>query len=109
MFDLRPVCHVIGLLVTALGVSMLIPLLTDLIAGNGHWGAFAESAAITTMIGLLVTIASANAETERLSIQQTFLMTSGLWFVLPIFGAIPFVLGATEARFVDAFSRQCRA
>jgi trk system potassium uptake protein TrkH len=103
MFDLRPVCHVIGLLVTALGVSMLIPLLTDLIAGNGHWGAFAESAAITTMIGLLVTIASANAETERLSIQQTFLMTSGLWFVLPIFGAIPFVLGATEARFVDAF------
>ncbi len=103
MFDLRPVGYVLGLLVTVLGITMCLPLLADVLAGNGHWGAFAESAAITSIIGVLMTIACANGVTKGLSIQQTFLMTTGVWLVLPIFGAIPFVLGATDARFVDAF------
>ncbi|MFV2034429.1 MAG: TrkH family potassium uptake protein, partial [Halocynthiibacter sp.] len=33
----------------------------------------------------------------------TFLLTTGVWLALPLFGALPFLLGATEARFVDAF------
>jgi len=48
MFDLRPVGYVLGLLISALGLTMVIPMFADLIAGNGHWGTFAESAAITT-------------------------------------------------------------
>ncbi len=103
MFDLRPVGYVLGLLVTVLGVTMVIPLIADVLAGNGHWGAFAEAAVITAFVGVLLTMACANGVSKRLSIQQTFLMTTGVWLVLPIFGAIPFVLGATEARFVDAF------
>jgi trk system potassium uptake protein TrkH len=103
MFDLRPVGYVLGLMVLSLGVAMCVPLAADLAVGNDHWGAFAEAAAITVMIGLLVTLSCANAVSRGLSIQQTFLLTTGVWLVLPIFGAIPFVLGATDARFVDAF------
>ncbi len=103
MFDLRPVGYVLGLMVLTLGVAMCVPLATDLALGNGHWGAFAESAVITVMIGLLVTLSCANAVSRSLSIQQTFLLTTGVWLVLPVFGAIPFILGATDARFVDAF------
>ncbi|NKX44672.1 TrkH family potassium uptake protein [Roseicyclus persicicus] len=103
MFDLRPVGYVLGLLVLCLGVSMLVPMVADLMVGNDHWGAFAESAAVTSMIGLMLTLACANGVTQGLSIQQTFLLTSGVWFVLPLFGAIPFILGATDARLVDAF------
>ena len=103
MFDLRPVGHVLGLMVLCLGVAMAVPMLADILAGNGHWGAFAEASAITTMVGLLVTMACANGVSRGLSIQQTFLLTSGVWLVLPVFGAIPFVMGATEARYVDAF------
>ncbi|NNK78284.1 MAG: TrkH family potassium uptake protein [Litoreibacter sp.] len=103
MFDLRPVGYVIGLLVACLGASMLLPMLVDLWAGNGHWPIFAESAIITALIGGLMALASANGTGDRLSIQQTFLLTTGVWLALPIFGAIPFYLGATEARFVDAF------
>ena len=44
-----------------------------------------------------------NGVREGLTIQQTFLLTTGVWLTLPLFGAIPFVFGATEARFVDAF------
>ena len=102
MFDVRPVGYVIGLMVLSLGVAMCVPLALDLALGNGHWGAFAEAAAITVMVGLLVTLACANAVSRGLSIRQTFLLTTGVWIVLPVFGAIPFVLGATEARFVDA-------
>ncbi|WP_224814544.1 TrkH family potassium uptake protein [Hasllibacter sp. MH4015] len=102
MFDLRPVGYVLGLLVMTLGVTMLIPLAADVMADNGHWGSFAEAAAITGVTGLFLTLACANGVTQGLSIQQTFFLTTGVWLVLPIFGALPFVLGETDARFVDA-------
>jgi trk system potassium uptake protein TrkH len=106
MFDLRPVGYVIGLLVFCLGLSMLVPMAADLIAGNGHWGAFAESAAITAMFGLLVALACANGTSRGLTIQQTFLLTTAVWVVLPLFGALPFLLGDMTptggARVVDA-------
>jgi trk system potassium uptake protein TrkH len=48
-------------------------------------------------------VACSNGVKEGLTIQQTFILTTGVWVALPLFGAIPFVLGATESRFVDAF------
>ncbi|MFZ5962711.1 TrkH family potassium uptake protein [Thalassococcus sp. BH17M4-6] len=103
MFDLRPVAYVIGLLVAILGLTMLLPMLVDIAEGRGEWYVFAESSIITVTAGGLIALASANAVREGLSIQQTFLLTTSVWVALPLFGALPFVLGATEARFVDAF------
>lgn len=103
MIDLRPVGYVIGLLVACLGLSMLAPLAIDLWDGNGHWYAFVESAVITVLTGGLVALACSNGVTERLSLRQTFLLTSLVWLMLPLFGALPFVLGATQASFTDAF------
>jgi len=103
MLDLRPVGYVIGLLVAALGATMAIPMTVDLIAGNGHWPAFFEAAVLTSLIGTLAALACANGVKARLSIQQTFLITTLVWLTLPIFGALPFILGAPGARPVDAF------
>ncbi|SIS97501.1 trk system potassium uptake protein TrkH [Roseivivax lentus] len=103
MFDLRPVAYVIGLLVMCLGLTMLVPMLVDIVEGRGEWAVFFESAIVTTLAGGLISLASQNAVKDRLSLQQTFLLTTSVWAVLPVFGAIPFVLGATEARFVDAY------
>ncbi|SLN51373.1 Trk system potassium uptake protein TrkH [Roseivivax jejudonensis] len=103
MFDLRPVAHVIGLLVACLGATMVLPMLVDIAEGRGEWPVFLESALVTTLAGGLMAIASSNSAKGRLSLQQTFLLTTSVWAVLPLFGAIPFVLGATEARFVDAY------
>ena len=103
MFDVRPVAYVIGLLVACLGIAMFLPMLVDIAEGRGHWPVFLESAIITILAGGLVALASANAVREGLTIQQTFLLTTGVWVALPLFGALPFLLGATEARFVDAF------
>lgn len=101
--DVRPIAYVIGMLVAVLGATMLIPLAVDLLDGNDHWPAFLTSAALSCATGGLTALSCASATQEGLSRQQTFLLTTGVWLALPIFGALPFVMGATEARFVDAF------
>lgn len=103
MMDIRPVGHVIGLLVAFLGLSMLVPMMVDLWQGNGHAGVFAEAAMITVLTGGLVALASANSVAGGMNTRQTFILTSVVWAVLPLFGAIPFMQGATEAGFTDAY------
>lgn len=103
MFDVRPVAYVIGLLLACLGATMLLPMLIDIAEGRGEWHVFLESAVVTGLFGGLVALSCANAVKEGLSIQQTFLLTTGVWVALPIFGALPFVLGHTEASYTDAF------
>jgi len=103
MIDLRPIAYVIGLLLAALGLAMLGPLVADLRAGNGHWPAFLQSAIITLMTGGLMALASSTGVDRRMSVRQTFLLTTGVWIVLPAFGALPFMLGATDLRLVDAY------
>lgn len=102
MPDLRPVGYVIGLLSAVLGVTMLVPLALDLADRNGHWAAFGQSAIITCLAGGLLALACANGVGARLNLQQIFLITTGVWIVLPLLGALPFTFGATEARIVDA-------
>ncbi|AEI93046.1 MULTISPECIES: TrkH family potassium uptake protein [Roseobacter] len=103
MLDLRPVGYVIGLLVAVLGAAMVLPMMIDIAEGREHWPVFLQSALFTVLAGGLIAVACSNGVKEGLTIQQTFILTTGVWVALPLFGAIPFVLGATEARFVDAF------
>ncbi|MFG6662167.1 TrkH family potassium uptake protein [Sulfitobacter sp. 916] len=102
MLDIRPVGYVVGLLVAVLGLAMIIPILVDLAEGRGQWWVFVESALITTLGGGMIALASANGVREGLTIQQTFMLTTLVWLMLPLFGALPFVLGATEASVTDA-------
>ena len=91
-----------GLLVAVLGLAMIVPILVDLAEGRGHWRVFVESALITTLGGSMIALASSNGIKEGLTIQQTFLLTTGVWLMLPLFGALPFILGATNASVTDA-------
>lgn len=102
MLDMRPVGYVIGLLVAVMGMTMIVPLLVDLAEGRGHWTVFLESGLITILGGSMIALASANGVKQGLTIQQTFLLTTGVWLMLPLFGALPFMLGATEVGFTDA-------
>jgi len=103
MFDMRPVVYVIGQMVTVLGLTMLFPMLIDLAYENGHWTVFMQSSIAVTLTGALMAIATFKRSRGGLSIQQTFLLTTSVWLALPVFGALPFVLGEPEARAVDAF------
>jgi trk system potassium uptake protein TrkH len=103
MLDLRPVGYVIGLLVTGLGAAMLLPFLVDIAEGENHWLVFLESAVITMLCGGFISLACANGVREGLDLRETFLLTSSVWLVLPIFGAVPLMLGETDLPVVDAF------
>ncbi|GAA6161093.1 TrkH family potassium uptake protein [Ruegeria sp. HU-ET01832] len=103
MTDIRPVGYVIGLLVAILGATMVLPLIADLIEGRDEWHVFLESGIITVLTGVILAMSCSNGVGEGLTIRQTFLLTTGVWVALPFFGAIPFLFGATELRFVDAY------
>jgi len=103
MFDPRPVLHVIGLLILALGLTMVVPLGVDLWFASPSWPVFLESAIITMLAGGLIALATQNASGSGLSIHQTFLLTTSVWLALPIFGAIPFLFGVGGLSLTDAF------
>ncbi len=103
MLDPRPVGYVVGLLILALGLAMAAPAIVDAAYGNGHWQTFAVSGAICVFIGGAVALACVEKKAQGLSIQQAFLLTTSAWFFLPLFGALPFMLGEPQARPVDAF------
>lgn len=103
MMDLRPVGYVVGLLVIALGLTMILPMLVDIAEARGHWDVFAQAAIITVLTGALVTLTCRVANREGLTIPQAYLLTTGVWVVLPAFGALPFMIGSLELGFVDAY------
>lgn len=102
MIDLRPVGYVIGLLVAVMGATMLFPMALDWLAGDPNWQAFLQAAVISGVAGAVLALACANGAGNGLSLQQIFLLTTGVWVALPAFGALPLVLGAPDIRFVDA-------
>lgn len=91
------------MLIVALGATMLVPMIADIASGSDHWPVFGLSSLITCLIGSLIALGCANVRRDSLTIQQTFFLTTGVWVILPVFGALPFVMGHTDARFVDAF------
>jgi trk system potassium uptake protein TrkH len=89
-------------MVMALGLSMVLPLLIDLAEGTGHWTVFGQSAVLTVLTGGLVALSCRNGVPEHLTIQQTFLLTTGVWVTLPFFAALPYALGEPYLDATDA-------
>ena len=102
MIDVRPVGYFIGWLVAALGASMMLPMLADLLTGSENAHVFATTAILTVVFGVLMSLACARGGQTTIGRQQGFLLTTGIWVVFPAFGALPFWLGAPRASFTDA-------
>ncbi|WP_209426914.1 TrkH family potassium uptake protein [Pararhodobacter sp. SW119] len=102
MPDLRPVAHIIGLMLVALGVMMLIPAAVAVSQAEPGWAIFLQSAVATMLTGCFLALSTLNALTESLTLRQSFLLTTLTWVILPAFGAMPFFLGPGGERLVDA-------
>jgi trk system potassium uptake protein len=103
MIDLRPIGYIVGQMIAVLGVLMLIPAVVDWVMGSPEARVFALCSGITSGIGFLTVVATRNALGPALTIRQAFLLTLGAWTLIPLFGSLPFMLGVTDARFVDAY------
>ncbi len=103
MIDIRPVAHIIGLLTIALGVLMLAPAALDWSFGHDSALVFLLCGAATAVTGALIAVASLGSTRAGLSLRQTFLLTVATWVTMPMFGAVPFMLGPPGAGWTDAY------
>jgi trk system potassium uptake protein TrkH len=103
MLDLRPVGYVIGLLVATLGALMVFPLVLDLAAGDANWRAFVIAGLICLGAGGGTALACASGAGRGLTLQQSFILTTGAWVAMPAFGALPFMIGQPDVPYLDAF------
>ncbi|MDZ4138448.1 MAG: potassium transporter TrkG, partial [Erythrobacter sp.] len=75
----------------------------DYASGDENWKSFLEAAAITAIFGGVLALACANGAGGGITLQQSFVLTTGVWVVLPAFGALPFMLGAPDASLTNAY------
>ena len=103
MFDLRPVGFVIGNIVCVLGATMFLPMILDYQAANGQAGVFFQCGVFTLFCGGMIALTCANGVTGGMTLRQAFVLTACIWALVPLFGALPFMLGATQANLTDSY------
>ena len=72
-----PVLKILGLLLSILAVSMLIPMSFDLANGNADWQAFAAAALFSGFIGICLWLANGRIKGTDLGLKEAFLLTNG--------------------------------
>ncbi len=102
MLDLRPVVHVVGILLLVLATAMLIPFAVSIAYGDGHWSTYVAAAAVTTFFGLAMTL-SCTSKKRHTNLRHVFLLSSMGWLTLPIFAALPFAFGGIGLSYTDSF------
>ena len=97
----KTVFFLIGVLITILGFSMLIPYVIQvLLKENSH--SFIGSSFVTIFVGVLFILS--NLERQfKLNLQQTFLFSALAWFLIAVFGSLPFLLSPIPFSISEAF------
>ena len=87
--DLRPVLSILGVFLTGLALTMLVPTSVDLLDNNNNWLGFMMSAAFTSFIGVTLILIT-RGKKENIEIKSTFLLVTLSWMILSIFSSLPF-------------------
>ena len=97
----KTVFFLIGILLIVLGAAMLAPYSLQIVfKEDSH--SFVSSSIVTIFIGFLFVLG--NLEKEfKLNLRQTFLFSSLAWFMIALFGSLPFLLSTQEFSFSEAF------
>lgn len=94
---------ILGKILLLEGVLMLAPMIVALIYHEGlqNIAAFAIPGAALIIIGLFSHLLKPRKNT--LYQKEGFALTAMVWILLPLFGAIPFVISGDIPHFIDAF------
>jgi trk system potassium uptake protein len=103
MVDFRPVAYVIGRILIVLAILMLAPAIIDWRAGLANGYDFLASAALTGVVGAALTLSTGNSLGQALDTRQAYLLTAGIWLLVPFFGALPFWIGAPGLSLSNAY------
>ncbi len=105
--SLRSVCHITGLVLLVIGLSMLPSL-----AAAGIYQevpallAFLATVLFSAVTGTLL-LRFGQKSTSRLKVRDGFLIVTLCWIVSTLLGAVPFMLSGSIPNFFDAFFESC--
>ncbi len=101
MSNYKTVFFTLGVLQIILGLSMIIPIITQFIFNELDAG-FISSGIVCIIFGILFFLSNLD-HNKKLNLQQAFLLTSLSWITIAIFGSLPFVFSSLNLSFTDAF------
>jgi trk system potassium uptake protein TrkH len=100
MFNYKTVFFTLGVLQIILGISMIIPIVIQIIYGELD-SSFIGAGIITIIFGILFFLANLDHD-KKLNLQQAFLLTSLSWLSIAIFGSLPFVFSSLQLSITDS-------
>jgi len=99
---LLPLLHVLGMIVTVFGLSMLVPLALSEATRDGAQRAYDEAVLITLVTGLLLWLAGRHWRRD-LKTRDGILLVVLTWTLLPGFAALPLIIHMPGLPIADAY------
>jgi len=100
MSNYKTVFFTLGILQIILGISMMIPILTQVIYSEID-SSFIGASIISIIFGVLFFLSNLNHD-KKLNLQQAFLLTALSWLSIAIFGSLPFIFSSLELSITDS-------
>lgn len=100
--NFKPVLFVVGILISILSISMVLPMMADLYFAHEDWKIFFISIVITAFFGGAL-ILSNNSKEIKINTRQAFMLIFLSWLGLSVFSALPFMLSELNMSYTDAF------
>ena len=101
MSNYKTVFFTLGVLQIILGMSMVFPVLTQIIYSEFD-SSFIVASIISIVFGILFFLSNVDHD-KKLNLQQAFLLTALSWLSIAIFGSLPFIFSSLDLSLTDAF------
>jgi trk system potassium uptake protein len=101
MSNYKTVFFTLGILQIILGISMVIPILTQILYSEID-SSFIGASIISIIFGILFFLSNLNHD-KKLNLHQAFLLTALSWLSIAIFGSLPFIFSNLELSITDSF------
>ena len=101
MSNYKTVFFTLGILQIILGISMIFPIVVQLIFGELD-SSFISGSIITIIFGILFFLSNLD-HNKKLSLQNAFLLTALSWLSIAVFGSLPFIFSELNLSFTDSF------
>jgi len=101
MSNYKTVFFTLGILQIILGISMIFPIIIQIIFGELN-SSFISASLITIIFGILFLLSNLDQD-KKLNLQHAFLLTALSWVSVAIFGSLPFIFSDLNLSITDSF------
>jgi len=101
MSNYKTVFFTLGILQIILGVSMIFPIIIQIIFEELN-SSFISASLITIIFGTLFLLSNLDQD-KKLNLQHAFLLTALSWICVAIFGSLPFIFSDLNLSITDSF------